>query len=103
MYTLSDVCGPDVAETLALVFSELMTNAIRHSGVPENDPLEVALEVGGSRIRGSVADRGPGFDPRLRGSAGGVEGGYGLRIVDRLSTKWGASNEDTRSTVWFEL
>ena len=103
MYTLADVCGPEVAETLALVFSELMTNAIRHSGAPENDPLEVLLEIGGPSVRGSVTDRGAGFEPRSVRSRPGDEGGYGLRIVDRIATKWGADHLDTRTTVWFEL
>jgi signal transduction histidine kinase len=103
MYTLGDVCGPEVAETLALVFSELMTNAIRHSGAPENDPLEVLLEIGGPRVRGSVTDRGSGFEPRAVRSRPGEEGGYGLRIVDRIATKWGADHLDARTTVWFEL
>jgi two-component sensor histidine kinase len=102
MYTLADYCGPDVAETLALVFSELMTNAIRHSGVPENDPLDVELEIGHS-IRGGVSDRGPGFEPGGHSRLPSAEGGFGLRIVDRLAKKWGVERSDTRSTVWFEL
>jgi two-component sensor histidine kinase len=103
MYTLGDVCGPEVAETLALIFSELMTNAIRHSGAPENDPLEVLLEIGGPRVRGSVTDRGSGFEPRAVRSPVGAEGGYGLRIVDQIAAKWGAEQQGGRTTVWFEL
>ncbi len=103
MYTLGDVCGPEVAETLALVFSELMTNAIRHSGVPENDPLEVVLEIGGPRVRGSVSDRGTGFEPRAVRPPPGAEGGYGLRIVDRIAKRWGTDNNAMSTTVWFEL
>ena len=103
MYTLGDVCGPEVAETLALVFSELMTNAIRHSGASENDPLEVLLEIGGPRVRGSVSDGGSGFEPRAVQPPPGAEGGYGLRIVDRIAGRWGAENDGTRTTVWFEL
>lgn len=102
MYTLSEYCGPDVAETLALVFSELMTNAIRHSGVPENDPLDVELEIGPS-IRGAVSDRGAGFDPRAAPQAPSAEGGFGLRIVDRLARTWGVERSDGGSSVWFEL
>lgn len=103
MYTLGDTCGPEVAETLALVFTELMTNAIRHSGVPENDPLEVVLEIAGSHVRGSVSDRGNGFEPHAVHLPVGAEGGYGLRIVDRIAERWGAERDGARSTVWFEL
>lgn len=103
MFTLSDFCGPEVAETLALVFSELMTNAIRHSGVPENDPLDVAVEIADSRIRGSVSDRGSGFEPIAVQARPGPEGGYGLRIVDRIAGTWGVERDGARTTVWFEL
>jgi anti-sigma regulatory factor (Ser/Thr protein kinase) len=104
MHTTADVFGPEIAETLALMFSELMTNAIRHSGVPENDPLEIHLEIGRDGIRGSVADRGTGFAPeKARRQVPGVEGGYGLRIVDRLSGRWGVDRRGDQSKVWFEL
>jgi anti-sigma regulatory factor (Ser/Thr protein kinase) len=104
MYTMADVCGPEVAETLALVFSELMTNAIRHAGVPDNDSLEILLEIEGGLVRGSVADRGPGFVPaRARRSIPSADGGYGLRIVDRLARRWGVEQRGEMSIVWFEL
>lgn len=104
MYTMADLCGHEAAETLALVFSELMTNAIRHAGVPENDPLEIHLEVGRGGVRGSVADNGRGFAPeRALRTVPGPDGGYGLRIVERLARRWGVEKHGAQSIVWFEL
>jgi anti-sigma regulatory factor (Ser/Thr protein kinase) len=49
-----------------------------------------------------VVDRGPGFDPKTASFPDSPESGWGLRLLDRLATRWGVRrNHDT--VVWFEL
>jgi hypothetical protein len=51
-----------------------------------------------------VSDPGPGFpvlgtpEPNASGT-----GGYGLTLVARLSSRWGAEQVDGAMMVWFEL
>ncbi|MGH8946047.1 MAG: ATP-binding protein [Acidimicrobiia bacterium] len=83
---------------LLLVFSELVSNSIRHSGMSPNDLIRIHLEITDDLIRGAVADGGPGLihqgPPYGRG--------YGLQILDRLATRWGTSDQ-SKAHVWFEI
>lgn len=100
---LGEIFGEQVVSALAVIYSELVTNAIRHAGIARGDELQVQLEAGPESIRGRVIDCGRGFDPKavpLRRTD--QEGGFGLRIVDRLASRWGVRN-DGGTEVWFEL
>jgi anti-sigma regulatory factor (Ser/Thr protein kinase) len=82
-----------------MVVTELVANAVRHG---PGGPVELAIEAGGSGVRGEVADPGPGiahFDLDRRRAT--EEGGRGLFLVDALTDAWGLS--DDRSRVWFEI
>ena len=82
-----------------MIVTELVTNAVRHG---PGGPVELAIEAGGSGIRGEVADPGPGIHRhRLDRRTATEEGGRGLFLVDALSDSWGLS--DDRSRVWFEV
>ena len=82
-------------EDLALINSELVTNAIRHSGLGPDDEIEIVSDFRGDGVRVTVRDGGKGF---LRGPRGKV-GGWGLEIVEELSDAWGLE----KGAVWFEL
>jgi PAS domain S-box-containing protein len=88
-----------VSGTLALLTSELVTNAVRH-GQP---PLHLTAAVAAERLRVSVTD-GAGSDsvaprtPELDGS-----GGWGLQLVSSLASAWGVERTDEGKVVWFEL
>jgi anti-sigma regulatory factor (Ser/Thr protein kinase) len=82
-----------------MIVTELVTNAVRHG---PGGPVVLAIEVGGSGMRGEVADPGPGihhYDLDRRRAT--EEGGRGLFLVDALSDSWGLSGD--RSRVWFEV
>jgi two-component sensor histidine kinase len=85
-------------ERLALVFSELATNALRH-GSP---PVSVTLSRGRRSWLLVVADGLGGSGPRPRAPAPGV-GGHGLHLVLALThaTGWVASG--LGKEVWAEL
>lgn len=90
----------DDRRTLTLLASELVTNAIRHTGAA-GAPVRLIIDASGARVRVEVHDRGPGFEPgEPRPHAGG--GGYGLVLVERMADRWGVRGRDG-SQVWFEL
>ena len=97
---LNTELDPPVLESLRLLVTELITNAVRHAGAPTVDLLVV---VTGPAVRVEVIDQGPGFKPARDNRRGGAEGGWGLFLVERMSDRWGVGNEDPGNRVWFEL
>lgn len=99
---LDDVCGVDMTDRLAVILSELVTNAIRHGGISRLDKIEVDVVAGPDGARGEVVDPGIGFDPDRLPRKPLDQGGLGLRIVDRCAERWGVTTNGT-TQVWFEL
>jgi anti-sigma regulatory factor (Ser/Thr protein kinase) len=99
---------PRVAENAELLVSELVTNSVRHAGLPDQASIEFSVRASGEVLMVEVADSGQGFDhggaPRPRVVAGIAEpSGWGLFLVDRISDRWGAVQMDGETRVWFEL
>ncbi len=88
----------DLEHTVALLTTELITNAVRHAGVGDEDSILFAARFVGDFVRVEVHDPGTGFDPELRHSARG----YGLRLIDKLASRWGVET-DNGTRVWFEI
>ncbi len=86
---------------VAVMASELVTNAVRHGGTGEDDTIVVHLAIAAGVLRVEVCDHGPGFEPPavLRSRRDG--GGSGLLLVERLSSSWGVAGDDG-TCVWFE-
>jgi anti-sigma regulatory factor (Ser/Thr protein kinase) len=84
----------------SLCLSELVTNAVLHSGAGDDEVLELTVSLNGDRLRVTVVDHGSGFEPPE--PSGGDESGWGLYIVDRLSHGWGVERGD-KTSVWFEM
>ena len=92
-----------LAETLVLLVSELVTNAVVHTGCPAvlrlslpgavTEEATVRLEVD------DASDRAP--VPRCVG--GDATGGRGLALVDGLADRWGWSREGAGKRIWCEL
>jgi anti-sigma regulatory factor (Ser/Thr protein kinase) len=82
-----------------MIVTELVTNAVKHG---PGGPVELAIQAGGSGMRGEVADPGPGIQRlELDRRRATEEGGRGLFLVDALSDSWGLSDDSSR--VWFEV
>ncbi|GAA3388581.1 ATP-binding protein [Streptomyces roseoviridis] len=94
-------CGPDIRETVALVVSELVTNAVVHTASAR---FVCELREGEERLRIAVRDEGGPAGPRIR-DCGEEERGRGLILVDALATAWGAdrTGHGTAQIVWAEL
>jgi anti-sigma regulatory factor (Ser/Thr protein kinase) len=74
--------------TLALVASELVTNAVRHSGAAAGEPLELEVLGTDRSVRLAVSDPGRGFDAAACAPAPGALGGWGLYLVGELVDRW---------------
>ena len=90
-------------QRLALLLSELVTNAIQHGGAGPHETIQVRLASTPQRVRVEVHDPGArGEVPADRLEA--ETGGYGLLLVDRLADGWGRERADGGgSLAWFEL
>ena len=87
---------------LALLLSELVTNAIQHGGAGPHESIHVRLASTPERVRVEVFDPGSRGPPSDRLEA--ETGGYGLLLVDRLADGWGREQaERGGSLAWFEL
>ncbi|MGF0176886.1 ATP-binding protein [Streptomyces sp. Marseille-Q5077] len=92
-----------LAETLILLVSELVTNAVVHTGCPA--VLRLSLQgaaQGCATVRLEVADRSDRA-PVPRCVDGDATGGRGLALVDGLADRWGWSSEGAGKRIWCEL
>ena len=103
IHAIGEICGDAVADVLALVLTELVTNAIRHGEIDTDEHIDVTLEVGRDGVRGAVRDPGVGFEIDPNGPTPHDGGGFGLYIVDRLARRWGVESSDNSTEVWFAL
>ena len=93
------ICDSAVCD-VALVFSELLSNALRHADPLPGGNIEVSWRTGADWVQVSVADGGGETRPELGEPTPGATGGRGLRIVAKLSRGWGTSHGDVGTTVW---
>jgi anti-sigma regulatory factor (Ser/Thr protein kinase) len=92
-----------VGDDAALVVSELVTNAVQHSGCEPNQTITVDARVSGGCVRISVHDPGQSTEtPTVLDHPITPSGGLGLRLVERLARRWGSDRPDGR-LVWAEL
>jgi anti-sigma regulatory factor (Ser/Thr protein kinase) len=87
----------------ALVLSELLSNALLHAAPLPGSTIRVAWRIGEGSVRLSVSDGGGPTAPELGEPTQGATGGRGLRIVQKLSRRWGASRDEEGTTVWAEV
>ncbi|MFF8944417.1 ATP-binding protein [Streptomyces sp. NPDC014864] len=92
-----------LAETLILLVSELVTNAVVHTGCPA--VLRLSLPGGAAEaatVRLEVADTSTRA-PVPRCADDDATGGRGLALVDGLADRWGWSREGAGKRIWCEL
>ena len=96
---LSDL-SEEIQESVALMVSELATNALVHA----TTGFTVTVERRGDSLRVEVWDAGGGA-PILRSPQPSEPHGRGLRIVDEFSADWGVDRLDDGpgKSVWFTV
>lgn len=85
----------DLLSDTLLVVTEVVSNAIKHGGV--GNSLELMVRVSGEVLWVGVAQ-----PRRFEGSNPSGEG-YGLILVDVLSSRWGTLDWSDGTLVWFEM
>ncbi|MFF0203329.1 SpoIIE family protein phosphatase [Streptomyces sp. NPDC005017] len=85
----------DTRDHVLLVVSELVANAVRFA----DGPVTVRLIRAGHELLCEVGDTGNGR-PRLGRKGLLDDGGRGLHVVHRLTTRWGVRWTDTGKVVW---
>ena len=89
----------ELEHTVGLLVTELIANSLRHAGLQEDQRILFAARFVTDHVRVEVHDPGPGFDPDAA-----LDGrGYGLRMVDKLASRWGVEIDDDGTRVWFEV
>ncbi len=98
-----------LAETLILLISELVTNAVVHTGCPAVLCMLLPSQCAGAdardavgSVRVEVADAST-HAPQRRQAEGEDTNGRGLELVSGLADRWGWEREPGGKRVWCEL
>lgn len=86
---------------LELAITEVVANAVRHSGSAE--AIRLMLTVKPEFLCVRVTDGGTGLVPRPGAMSTEAGAGYGLFLVEQLTRRWGMTREDGKTRVWFEI
>ncbi|WP_328549913.1 ATP-binding protein [Streptomyces sp. NBC_00366] len=93
-FSISD----ETVETVKLLASEVIANAILYSSAP----CEVAVTRTDERLRVEVTDTDPSLPSAIEAGPDD-ERGRGLLLVDALADAWGVQPECPGKTTWFEI
>ena len=102
---IDDTLAPELGRDLELLLSEIVTNAVRHGDAGDGTPVGVRIEASDGHASVCVCDQGRGFEPLDRPvpSFSRRPGGFGLFLLDQLSTRWGVERDAKGTRVWFVL
>ena len=94
--------GDPLAETLVLLVSELVTNAVVHTGRPAVLRLLLPARHAAAPLRIEVVDAS-GRPPRQRQADADDAHGRGLELVAGLASRWGWRRLGPGKSLWCEL
>lgn len=98
------IAGHPRLDDALLAVTELVNNAVIHSGLPSGSSLTVGVEPDGDALRLTVAHDGVRFDPPETPTMGPEpEASRGLAIVDKIADSWGVESSRGAVSAWFEI
>jgi anti-sigma regulatory factor (Ser/Thr protein kinase) len=92
----------DLVDTVELLSSELVGNAIRHTGRPRHLRLHRS-DAPDATLTCEVADGDPRSPRRTHAVAADDESGRGMHLVALLTERNGTSRTPNGKAVWFQL
>ena len=94
----------DRLDDARLAVSELVSNVLRHAGVPPKDSIGVVIDTAEERLRVEVEQPSSASSAHLvdEPDGDGASHGYGLRLVDAVADAWGVE-PGPPGRVWFEI
>jgi anti-sigma regulatory factor (Ser/Thr protein kinase) len=98
--SLEDWDGDPAVDHAELLVSEVATNALLHGGT---DRPVVDVTHSAELVRVSVRDRTRDRPARTFKDDPMTPGGYGVVLLDEISSRWGVAQRVGGKTVWFEL
>jgi anti-sigma regulatory factor (Ser/Thr protein kinase) len=87
-----------VLPDLRLLVSELITNSVKYGG---EGPVTLQVTADDRKVRAEIIDQGVGFTPKQRTGKLEDVGGWGLHLVEQLTSEWGTYEGSTH--VWFVM
>ncbi|MER5645816.1 ATP-binding protein [Streptosporangium sp. NPDC002524] len=102
---LSGHAPAELLETVELLVSEVVTNAVLHSDSAGPDGLvTVCVGLGRDLIHVEVIDDGSAVNvPEVRATDDESLSGRGLSWVNLLASAWGSGEDGRGGAVWFQL
>jgi anti-sigma regulatory factor (Ser/Thr protein kinase) len=96
---LDERCPTQLLEDVAIVVSELVTNAVMHTG----DVCVLIVHYSSDQIVIEVRDTDVWRRSGVKRSRGAHDLGRGLGAVQTLSDRWGIERTDDGKSVWAEF
>ena len=90
-------CG-DLLDTVTLLVSELVTNAVVHA----RSEVDVTVQLKHGSVRVEVLDQGETV-PRRRAAGDEATSGRGVEMIELLATAWGVDVLEQGKRIWFEV
>lgn len=104
---VSDLMAFHVRETalddVALVVSELVSNAVRHGRAVPGTGVSIGWECVDDGLQLRVTDGGSAEEPQVRRAGPKDTTGRGLAVVRTLADDWGVERNADGTTVWARI
>jgi len=91
-----------IMQDAQLLLTEVMTNAIRHAGLRDDDRISVLVRGADDHVEVEVSNRGTEFEPAVL-APDSRHAGWGLMLLDRIAEEWGVRRHPDGVAVWFRL
>jgi anti-sigma regulatory factor (Ser/Thr protein kinase) len=92
-----------VAQTVELLVSETVTNAVTHGARSDVETVDLEGRLAADGVLLEVTNAGPAFDHVAQLPPATDAGGRGLFLVKALSRAWGRRHAAGVTSVWFEV
>ena len=99
---LAEPIDDESRDALHLATSELVSNAVLHSGCGPNEEICLLVEMRTDLVRVEVEQPTSTTDAAIEPPGRGAVSGFGLPIVELVSTRWGVT-PGVPGRVWFEI